>query len=68
MEQCKIIVSEEPLDFSQLEEIGSSLSRGQSGDNPLLDYINSSLSGTRGSTGSVNIGASVINVFFEIIP
>ena len=68
MEQFKIIVSEEPLDFSQLEEIGSSLSRGQSGDNPLLDYINSSLSGTRGSTGSVNIGASVINVFFEIIP
>jgi hypothetical protein len=67
MEQFKIIVSATPLYFSQLEEIGSSLSRG-SEDNPLMNFVNSTISGTRSVSASNDASASVTNIFFEIIP
>ncbi|MEI8053799.1 MAG: caspase family protein [Bacteroidota bacterium] len=66
-EQMKIIATDRPVDFNALQENGTSLSRG--GDNnPLLDYVDRSVNGTRGAGGTEATGATVKTLTFEIMP
>jgi hypothetical protein len=67
MEQFKILVTDRPLDLSQLEENGSSLATRGGSDHPLMDFVDQELKGTRGGSVSSELGASAYNVFFEII-
>ncbi len=66
LEQFKIITTDQPLDLSQIEEFGSSLSTRGGDNHPLLDYVNEQLNGTRGVSMSSEVKASAINMFFEI--
>ena len=66
IEQMKLIATDMPVDFSALNENGSSLSRG--GDvNPLVDFVDKSINGTRGVRMSGVSGATVKTLTFEIM-
>jgi len=66
VEQMKIIATDRPVDFSSLQENGTSLTRG--GDtNPLLDFVDKSVNGTRSAGGEDATGATVKTLTFEIM-
>ena len=66
IEQMKIIATDRPVDFSSLEQSGTSLTRG--GDvNPLLDFVDKSVNGTRSAGGDDATGATVKSLTFEIM-
>ncbi len=66
IEQMKVIATDRPVDFSSLEENGTSLTRG--GENsPLLDFVDKSVNGTRGAGGEDATGATVKTLTFEIM-
>ena len=66
VEQMKIIATDRPVDFSSLQENGTSLTRG--GDtNPLLDFVDKSVNGTRSAGGDDATGATVKTLTFEIM-
>ena len=67
LEQFKIIATDRPLDLNQLEENGTSLSRGGGDEHPLLDFVDKSMNNTRGGAASQELGASVKTINFEII-
>jgi hypothetical protein len=67
IEQFKIIATDRPLDLNQLEENGTSLSRGSGDEHPLLDFVDKSMNNTRGGVASQELGASVKTINFEII-
>ena len=66
VEQMKIIATDRAVDFSSLQENGTSLTRG--GDtNPLLDFVDKSVNGTRSAGGDDATGATVKTLTFEIM-
>jgi hypothetical protein len=66
MEQFKVLCTDRPLNLSSVAQNGTSLSRGVD-DNPLLNYVESTLKGTRGGKLSEDLGASVKTINFEIV-
>jgi hypothetical protein len=66
VEQIKMIGTNKPVDFSSLQENGSGLTRG-AGSNPLLDYVDESVNGTRSASGSDAMGATVKTLTFEVM-
>ncbi len=66
VEQMKIIATDRPVDFSSLQENGTSLTRG--GDsNRLLEFVDKSVNGTRSANGNDATGATVKTLTFEIM-
>jgi len=66
MEQFKIIATDRAIDLSQLEMEGSSLATRGGNEHPLLQFVDGSMKGTRGSSASSEIGATVKSILFEI--
>jgi hypothetical protein len=66
MEQFKVICTDRPMNLSSVAQNGTSLSRGGE-DNPLLNYVESTLKGTRGGKISDDLGATVKTINFEIV-
>ena len=66
VEQMKIIATDRPVDFSSLQENGSSLTRGAE-NNPLLQFVDHAVNGTRGAEGSDPGGATIKTLTSEIM-
>lgn len=64
-EQFKVIASDRPMSFSQLEENGKSMARGVNSD-PLFLFVDEQTTNSRGSTPT-NLGATIQTLHFEII-
>lgn len=67
IEQFKVLLTNESLNLSSLTQNGSSLTRDGK-NSPLLQYMESTIKGTRGGRVMQPLGATVKTINFEIIP
>jgi hypothetical protein len=67
MDQFLFIAAPEKLDLSPLEELGKEISTRGSSNSPLVDFINTNSSGTRGASSDPG-EVTVKSLIFEIKP